>query len=320
MPTPNAPLDVDVRAMREGDLMAADHVMRLAFGTFLGLPEPATFMGDAGFVRPRWRTDPSAAFAAESAGDIVGSNFASHWGSVGFFGPLTTRPDLWDRGIGQLLMEPVMDCFARWQTTHAGLFTFAHSQKHLALYQRFGFWPRFLTAVMSKSVTATDDAPACSRFSDLDDGDRHSALSATRALTDAVFDGLDVTREICAVADQALGDTVLLWDGSKLVGVAICHCGPGSEAGGGTCYVKFGAVRPGCGADSSFRQLLDAIELLADSRGLSRVVAGVNTSRQEAYCAMLECGFRADIQGVAMHRPNTDGYSRAGLFVIDDWR
>jgi GNAT superfamily N-acetyltransferase len=261
--------------MREGDLMAADHVMRLAFGTFLGLPEPATFMGDAGFVRPRWRTDPSAAFAAESAGDIVGSNFASHWGSVGFFGPLTTRPDLWDRGIGQLLMEPVMDCFARWQTTHAGLFTFAHSQKHLALYQRFGFWPRFLTAVMSKSVTATDDAPACSRFSDLDDGDRHSALSATRALTDAVF---------------------------------------------GTCYVKFGAVRPGCGADSSFRQLLDAIELLADSRGLSRVVAGVNTSRQEAYCAMLECGFRADIQGVAMHRPNTDGYSRAGLFVIDDWR
>jgi hypothetical protein len=50
------------------------------------------------------------------------------------------------------------------------------------------------------------------------------------------------------------------------------------------------------------------------------VVAGVNTSRQEAYGAMLERGFRADIQGVAMHRPNTDGYNRAALFVIDDWR
>ena len=35
---------------------------------------------------------------------------------------------------------------------------------------------------------------------------------------------------------------------------------------------------------------------------------------------MLASGFRTDIQGVAMHRPNTDGYSRAGAFVIDDWR
>jgi hypothetical protein len=74
MPTPNVPVDVDVRTLREGDLMAADRVMRLAFGRFLGLTEPATFMGDAGFVHTRWRTDPFAAFAAESAGEIGGSS------------------------------------------------------------------------------------------------------------------------------------------------------------------------------------------------------------------------------------------------------
>jgi hypothetical protein len=34
----------------------------------------------------------------------VGSNFATCWGSVGFFGPLTTRPDLWESGIGQRLV------------------------------------------------------------------------------------------------------------------------------------------------------------------------------------------------------------------------
>jgi GNAT superfamily N-acetyltransferase len=320
MTTADLNLDLDVRALRETDLDAADRVMRLAFGTFIGLPEPETFMGDADFVRTRWQTDPSAAFAAERAGEIVGSNFATRWGTVGFFGPLTIRPDLWDCGIGQRLTEPVMDCFARWETTHAGLFTFAHSQKHLALYQRFGFWPRFLTAVMSKAVGATGTAPTCSRFSDLTDDDRQSALASCRSLTNALFDGLDVAREICAVADQAIGDTVLLWDESTLVGVAICHCGPGSEAGSGTCYVKFGAVRPGPDAESFFRQLLDAIELLADARGLSRIVAGVNTSRHEAYGAMLARGFRTDLQGVTMHRPNTDGYSRAGVFVIDDWR
>jgi hypothetical protein len=145
-------------------------------------------------------------------------------------------------------------------------------------------------------------------------------LASCRQLTNALLDGLDVALEIGAVADQGLGDTVLLWDDSTLGGVAICHCGAGSEAGSGTCFVKFGAVHPGTGAESRFSQLMDAVELFADSRGLSRIVAGVNTNRHEAYCAMLARGFRTELQGVAMHRPNTDGFSRPGVFVIDDWR
>jgi len=35
---------------------------------------------------------------------------------------------------------------------------------------------------------------------------------------------------------------------------------------------------------------------------------------------MLERGFRTDIQGVTMHRPNEPGYSRVGVYVLDDWR
>src|SRR5215218_3272199 len=47
-------LDVSVRAVRYENISDADRIMRLAFGTFLGLPEPMTFMGDASYVRPRW--------------------------------------------------------------------------------------------------------------------------------------------------------------------------------------------------------------------------------------------------------------------------
>ena len=95
--------------------------MRLAFGTFLGVPDPASFMGDASYVRARWAANPDAAFAAEISNELVGSNFATNWGTVGFFGPLTIRPDLWDRGVGKRLMEPVMECFEKWHTKHAGL-------------------------------------------------------------------------------------------------------------------------------------------------------------------------------------------------------
>src|SRR5436189_4299245 len=134
-------LDITVRPLQESDLSGADKIMRLAFGTFIGLPDPMAFMGDANYVRTRWIANPSAAFAAEVNGELVGSNFATNWGSVGFFGPLTIRPDFWDRGVGKRLMESVIELFDKWETRHAGLFTFPHSQKHVGLYQNFGFWP-----------------------------------------------------------------------------------------------------------------------------------------------------------------------------------
>jgi GNAT superfamily N-acetyltransferase len=310
-----------VRPLRAADLADADRIMRLAFGTFLNLPEPASFMGDADYVRTRWLADPDAAFAAEIADELVGSNFATHWGSVGFFGPLSVRPDLWNRGVAKQLMEPVMDSFARRDVAHAGLFTFAHSQKHVGLYQKFGFWPRFLTAIMSRPVRRASGEPMhWTRFSQAPETDRASLLERCRRLTDRIYEGLDVGAEIRAVADQDLGDTALLWDEGDLAGFAVCHSGAGSEAGTGTCYVKFGATRPGASASREFARLLDACDELAAERGLSRIVAGANTARHEAYRHLLERGFRTEIQGVAMQRPDEPGYNRPGVFLIDDWR
>ena len=319
-PTVPSKMDAIVRPLRENDLPAADRLMRLAFGTFLGLPEPASFMGDAAYVRARWRADPDAAFGAEVGDELVGSNFATNWGSVGFVGPLTIRPDLWGRGAGKRLMEPVMECFARWGTGHVGLFTFAQSQKHVGLYQRFGFWPRFLTAIMSKPVEKARQSSQWTRFSEVPEGEREAALSACRQLTNDIYQGLDVSGEINAVASQKLGETVLLWEDARLVGLAVCHCGPGTEAGGGTCYVKFGASRPGPKVGQDFDRLLKACEDMASQSGLSRLSAGVNVARHEAYRVMLERGFHTDLQGIAMHRPNEAGYNKPGVYLIDDWR
>src|SRR5215831_14652419 len=174
-------LDITVRPLQETDLDAADHIMRLAFGTFIGVPDPAKFMGDADYVHTRWRANPAAAFAAEIGGQLVGSNFATNWGSVGFFGPLTIHPQFWDRGVGKSLMEPIIDLFTKWGTKHAGLFTFPQSQKHVGLYQRFGFWPRFLTALMAKLVENKKVASHWTTFSEVTT-DRDGLLHACRDL------------------------------------------------------------------------------------------------------------------------------------------
>jgi GNAT superfamily N-acetyltransferase len=322
--TPSAPKSsqsgVTVRALREQDLPAADRIIRLAFGTFLGMPDPLKFMGDADCARTRWLADPSAVFGAELAGELVGTNFATGWGSVGFFGPLTIHPDHWDRGIAQLLLAPTMDLFDRWKVRHAGLFTFPASAKHIGLYQKFGFWPRFLTALMEQPVKSERKSMEWTRFSESSTDEKRSRLQACRELTSSIYDGLDVEREIRAVDEQHLGDTVLTWTGSQLAGLAVCHAGPGTEAGSGKCYVKFGAVRCGPNAPREFRHLLEACHDFAAKRGAMTIDAGVNLARLDAYREMLQAGFRSTRQGVVMERNAEPGYNRPEVFLIDDWR
>lgn len=307
---------VIVAPLQRADLSEADRIFRLAFGTFLGLPNPIEFSGDADWIQTRWMADPSAAFGAYLSEDLVGSNFATKWGSVAFFGPLTVRPDLWSQGIAKRLMEPILDLFINWAVQHEALFTFAHSPKHIALYQRFGFWPRFLTAIMSKPVSGVRLGTEFSRYSEVPTSQREECLGACRELTDFIYEDLDVEREIRAVAAQDLGDTVLLWDGDRLIALAVCHCGPGTEAGSDNCYIKFGAARSG----AEFAALLDACESLASTKQVSRLVAGANAGRDKAYRQMIAHGFRSDFQGVAMHRHNDLGYNQSNNYIIDDWR
>jgi len=306
--------------MQLADLPAADAVRRLAFGTFLGLPDPLQFRGDATPVRTRYLADPRGSYVAVLGDDVVGSNFVVDWGSVGFFGPLSIRPDLWGRGIAQRLLEPVLETFARRGTQHIGLFTFGHSPKHLALYQKFGFWPRFPTAIMAKPVGSADSRIAWSVSSELTGEAQETCVEACRELTDVVHRRLDLSLEIRATAQHHFGDTVLLWEQNTLVGFAICHCGPDTEAGSGSCYVKFGAVRPGSDAETRFARLLAACDAFAAAQGLERLVAGVNTARREAYRSMLTSGFRTDVLGLAMDRPDEAVYNRPWAYVIDDWR
>ncbi len=195
---------VRVRPLAAGDLDEADRICRVAFGTFVGVPQPESFFGDADMVRTRWQADPGAALAAEVDGRLAGSNFAANWGSVGFFGPLTVAPECWDRAIGQRLLDATMELFEAWGTRHAGLFTFAQSAKHVGLYQKYGFWPRFLTAVMTSPVQP-DSGQGSVRLSAVDEPGRAGAMAAVRELTEAVYPGLDVGLEIESVLARGWG-------------------------------------------------------------------------------------------------------------------
>jgi N-acetylglutamate synthase-like GNAT family acetyltransferase len=316
---PPTPTPTSVARLEESDLAAADAVFRLAFGTALGLAEPKRFAEGAELVRTRWLADPACAFKAESRGELVGCAFITRWGSCALFGPLAVHPDYWDRGVGRLLWEVRLPFLDRWDAKHAALFTRTET-KNVHLYQKFGFWPGFLTALTAKQLDAAPRTDIQWRtFAELPADERGGGLDDCRRLTDAVHPGLDLEREIRALDLQGLGDTILV-DDDGLCGFAVCHAGAGSEAGPGACYVKFAAVVPGEGAPRRFERLLDACEGYAAAGGFPRLVAGVNTGRHEAYRSLLERGHRPFALGVAMHRPNEPAYDRPGVYVLDDRR
>jgi len=309
---------ITVGPIKESEIQEAGRIVRVAFGTFLGLPNTDEFMGDRDLMTPRWHSSNVRVIAAREGNRLIGSNVATRWGSFGFFGPLTVLPEYWDRGAGQMLLAATMKIFDRWGVRHSGLYTFPHSAKHVGLYQRFGYWPRYLTAIM----TRTPDAGRTNTFvvlSALAKRLREQAIESCGKLTDKIDKGLDLTGEIRSVLAQRTGDVVLSCTRGVLDGFAVCLNGPGSEGGAKTCYIKFAAARRGAGAGERFDKLLDACEGFAASRD-ANIEAGVNLAREDAYRRMRARGYGVISQGVAMQRPHTEGFNRAGAYVIDDWR
>ncbi len=311
---------VQVGQLRETELKEAGRIVSLAFGTFLGIPNPLEFMGDRDFVSPRWRSRNTKVLAAREAGKLIGSNVVTRWGSFGFFGPLSILPDYWNRGVAQQLLTATMNVFDRWGVRHSGLFTFPNSPKHVGLYQKFGYWPGYLTAIMKRAPAPTLMTPANGArvpvlLSALPRSEREQAIAACAKLANRLERGLDLSDEIRAVVAQRTGEVLLLGGRSTLEAFAVCMHGLGSEGGEKICYVKFGAASSG----ERFDRLLDAIDALALSRG-TEVEAGVSTACADAFRRMCSRGYRPATLGVAMQRPHGEGFNRSGAHVLGDWR
>jgi GNAT superfamily N-acetyltransferase len=311
---------VQIGPFRQTELEAADRIVRLAYGTFLGLPNPMDYMSGREFVSPRWRSRNTKVLAGRENGKLIGLNVVTRWGSFGLFGPLAVLPDYWNRGVAQQLLATTMKVFDQWGVRHRGLFTFPNSPTHVGLYQKFGYWPGYLTAIMKRAPAASSLTPASGAkvpvlLSALSRSEREQAIEACAKLTNRFERGLDLSLEIRAVVAQRIGEVLLLYDRNALHAFAIFMHGRGSEGGENIGYVKFAAASSG----EHFERLLDAIDALALARGVD-VETGVSTACTDAFERMLSRGYRMANLGVAMQCPRGEGFTRTGAYVLGDWR
>src|SRR5436309_15269522 len=98
-----------------------------------------------------------------------------------------------------------------------------------------------------------------------------------RCITNSIWRGMDVGKEVEIVDGLALGDTLLLEKGRETIGFAICHLPPNSEAPHGAAYVKFLAIDARHRRPEHLHTLLAAVEDMATAAQLQQVVAPVYT-------------------------------------------
>jgi len=313
------PIHITLQPLNQTDLNQVSEMVRLAFATFIDVPEPDEFWNDRDYVHNRWNAPHSHWVKAVVDGRMIGVICVSRWGSSAILGPVAVHPDFWGKGVVQQLMSAGIEQVDRWGVAHTGLMTFPDSAKHIGLYQQFGFWPQSLIAIMERSIHKRPTPQQSMRYGP-PGSDETRLKAACLAITEAIAPGLDLSGEIDAVHQQNLGTTLIITaaDGQPEA-FAICHFGPQSEAGAGVFYVKFAAVIPGPQASSVFARLMTACDAAALQAGQEKLVAGVNTARTGAYRWMINDGFRTDILGISMHRSGT-GYDGADTWVLDDWR
>ena len=271
-------------------------------------------------------------FVAEEDGSkIVGAALAVTWGTLGLLGPVAVLTHYHNQTIAQQLMRAAQDFFEENKATLHGAVTYPTSAKHLALYHKFGYKPKSLTAVMSRALERGTARPALPkpvvkgaltvrRFSGLEETKKKAALARFHRITNGVCRGLELAKEVEIVDGLALGDTLLLERGAELVGFAIYHAPGVSEAPTGSLYVKYLAIDPRQRKVEHLEQLVSAIEDLAQEQGLARVILPVYLRYWLAYSTLVKCGYQVDFTMVRMQKGKPEDYEDPADLVLDDWR
>ncbi len=327
---------VQIRRVRKGDLSKVRDVFEQSFGDFLERQlgtRPRQAFNGAQYVHHRWLMEPWGCFVAEEDGaKIVGAALAVTWGTVGLLGPVAVLTHYHNQTIAQQLIRAVQEFFEENKATLHGAVTYPTSPKHLALFHKFGYKPKSLTAVMSRALDRAAGRPvatkapmakgslAVRRFSELEETKKKAALARFHRVTNAICRGMELAKEVEIVDGLALGDTLLLERGAELIGFAVYHAPGVSEAPTGSLYVKYLAIDPRHRKVEHLEQFVAAVEDLALEQGLSRVILPVYLRYWLAYSTLVKCGYQVDFTMVRMQKGKPEDYEDPADLVLDDWR
>jgi ribosomal protein S18 acetylase RimI-like enzyme len=260
--------------------------------------------------------DPQGCFVAEEDGRLVGFIFARTWGGVGWFGTFAVVPQYQRQGIGKRLIASSLEYLQQRPDRVIGLETMPASPYNLGLYLKLGFQARFPTMLVSTALEESDgDGVELPHWSRADAERRERWLAELREATGQLYPGLDYSKEVTSTARYGLGETLVLTEGGRAVGLSVVRLKSSLEGQGAErAVVQPLAIHPDHTDDGTFRMFLNATEALARSNDKQKVVMAVNGCHTWALERLLEWGYRIDRMAVHMVLKGTDGGPRT-----DEW-
>ena len=264
-----------------------------------------------------WEKDPEGCFVAEDDGGVVGIIFSRTWGRVGWFGTFAVLPEYQGCGIGKRLIRASLDYLRRDPGRVIGLETMPDSPYNLGLYARQGFQPRLPTFLLSKVLVGrAESSPRLRCWASVEPKVQEHWLTDLRMATNRIRSGLDYSKEIRSAARRDLGETLVLEDDGRAVGLATVWLTGirerGDEESG---QVQVLALHPAHTAERTLRVLLEATEGLARARGKQRLTVWVNGQHTWALERVLGWGYRIERAMLRMVLEGTDRGPRANGHV-----
>jgi GNAT superfamily N-acetyltransferase len=233
---------------------------------------------DAGSGAMAWRGDRD---------EIVAFNIAHRSGIEGWMGPLAVRPEWQGGGLGKEIVRAGIAWLSDRTSRVIGLETMPRTMDNIGFYSGLGFLPARLTVTLTLDAASGDSPPLL--YGRLGERDKGDLLAECIALTQAMVPGYDYSREITLTDSLALGDTLLIREGGRLVAFALCHTAPLVE---GRTREELRVLKLVVSDLSRFEPCCRALMDYARRSGTRRVAFRVQGEYVDAYARLIAMGAR----------------------------
>ena len=229
-------------------------------------------------------------------------------------GPLAVRPEWQGGGLGKEIVREGIRWLTQRSASVIGLETMPRTMDNIGFYSSLGFIPTRLTVTLTLDAANTE-SPAL-LFGRLGSRDRDDVLAEGLTLTQALLPGYDYSREITLTDTLALGDTLLVRDGGRLVAFALCHTAPLVE---GRTREELRVLKLVVSDPMHFEACCRALMDYARRSGTRRVAFRVQGEYVDAYARLIAMGARVRWTDLRM---TLAGYSEPRAergIVLSNW-
>ncbi len=308
-----------IRTMTKDDIEAVRQIEQAAFSAWWNrLHNDSLVMArrTVANIRSRMARDPAGCFVAVEDGRVVGLVFSCTWGSTGWFGPFAVLPEYQGRKIGKELVAAGLE-YLRGTPRVIGLETMADTPHNLGFYLGMGFLLRTMTLILSRPVDPALSFPAsCRLWSQAGVETRARWLDDLRQAAEAISPGLDYSKEVLCTEQFGQGDTLVLCEGDRAIGMNVVSLQDIRETGlQEWAVVTTTLLHPAYTDEAHFSTLLQAGQALATAHGRTSYHQPIYAGHTWAMEQLLRHGFRVSRGLVRMVLQGTDEGPREDRLV-----